>query len=201
MANFKMTKMILSLFTLAFLLFSGASFGAALSIKEISGEDLGGRGQQTVDLKASGKKATAIVFMSAKCPCSDSHVGTLKKLASDYPDFQFLAIHSNSDETIEESRSYFKKAGLPFPAIQDAKGKYAESLKALKTPHVFLVGSDGQILYQGGVTSSAKADTADKIFLKDAFEDLRAGRSVKQKEGRTLGCYITREGDLEKKAN
>lgn len=141
---------------------------------------------------APGKKGTVILFMSAVCPCSNSHVGIVKKLASQFTDFAFVAIHSNTDETLPVSQSYFKTTGLPFPIIEDEKTRLADEYKAFKTPHAFVISPDGKILYKGGVTSSTNGESADKQFLKDALEDLNAGRAVKVAEGRSLGCTISR---------
>ena len=93
-----------------------------------------------------GNKGTVVVFLSAKCPCSDSHVPVLKKLAEEFKDFSFVAIHSNADEQIDSSKSYFETAKLPFPVLQDEKSKIADEYRAFKTPHVFVLSPEGKIL-------------------------------------------------------
>lgn len=140
----------------------------------------------------AGKKGTVLVFLSAKCPCSNSHVEILKQLAKDYPHFNFAAIHSNSDESLADARNYFEAAALPFPVLQDEKAKLADQFKALKTPHTFLLSPEGKILYSGGVTNSAVAGSADRQYLREALSDIEAGREVKLSEGRSLGCIIKR---------
>lgn len=146
---------------------------------------------KSIDVK-SGKKGEVVVFMSAKCPCSNSHVAILKKLAKDYPGFSFVAVHSNVDEAKELTQEYFKKVDLPFPVIQDDGARIADVYKAFKTPHAFVVGPDGKTLYQGGVTNSHNGESADRNYLREALADLEAGRAVKTAEGRTLGCAISR---------
>ncbi|MEQ1664121.1 MAG: redoxin domain-containing protein [Bdellovibrionales bacterium] len=168
--------------------FSSAS-NIEAKIISIQGPDLlSGR---LVDL-TPGTKGSVVVFMSARCPCSDSHVEILKKLSSEYKDFSFSVIHSNADEPIELSKAYFSKKNLPFKVIQDIDGKLADHYKALKTPHAYIVDPKGNILYRGGMTSSTNGETADKQFLKDALNDISLGQPVKVAEGRTLGCIISR---------
>jgi hypothetical protein len=133
--------------------------------------------------------------LSAKCPCSNSHVPELKKLAEKYSDFKFIAINSNMGEPLEFAQKYFSLVQLPFPVIRDRKTQAADDFKAYKTPHVFLVSPNGEILYQGGVTSSANAAVADKHFLEEAMEDVQLGKKVRVAENRTLGCVIKREGE------
>lgn len=145
-----------------------------------------------VSLSGEKHKALVLVFLSAKCPCSDSHISELKALAQDYPDFTFSAIHSNVDEEIATSKIYFEKASLPFPVIQDQNAELANRFHALKTPHAFVVKANGDILYQGGVSSSHTFAKADRKYLREALEDLEHHRPVKIPEGRTLGCTISR---------
>jgi thioredoxin-related protein len=140
-------------------------------------------------------KNLVVVFMSAKCPCSDSHLAVLKKLSENYKDYKFVAVHANSDEGADLTKTYFAAAKLPFPVVQDVKGALANDFKALKTPHAFVFNARGEIAYQGGVTNSAKAESADKNFLAAALEDLHQGHEVKVKNGRTLGCIILRDGE------
>jgi len=139
-----------------------------------------------------GTKGTVAIFLSSKCPCSNSHMNVLKKLAQEFKDFNFVAIHSNADETAEQAGIYFKAAGLPFPVVQDESSHLADSLKALKTPHAYVFSLSGEILFKGGVTSSHEGDTGSKQYLREALEDIRAGREVRVKEARTLGCAIAR---------
>jgi thioredoxin-related protein len=146
---------------------------------------------QPVEIKP-GKKGTVVVFMSAKCPCSNSHIGIVKTLVNDFKDFSFVVVHSNMDESVESSKSYFQAAALPVPVIQDGNTQLADQLKAFKTPHAFLFAADGKIVYEGGVTSSAHGPTAEKQFLRDALNDVQADRPVRTPEGRTLGCIISR---------
>ena len=141
----------------------------------------------------SGPRGSVVVFLSAKCPCSNSHLPILKKLYSEFKDFSFVTVHSNRDEDIAMSKEYFTKAGLPFPVSQEDKAAMANSLKAYKTPHAFVFSPQGKILYKGGVTGSAVAQNDSQEYLREALEDIRLNREVRTPEGRTLGCVISRD--------
>lgn len=140
---------------------------------------------------SAGKRGLVVVFLSAVCPCSNSHLEELSALAKENPEFTFVGVHSNVDESIEKSKTYFEKAKLPFVVLQDEKAKLADQFKALKTPHAFVVTAEGTV-YRGGVSSSKQFDQADRKYLREALEDLREGRPVRTPEGRTLGCVISR---------
>lgn len=159
------------------------------AVTVVQGLDL--RSNQEISIE-TGKKGAVIVFLSALCPCSNSHIDELKSLANEYPDFSFVAVHSNADETKDISQDYFKKANLSFPVIQDKEFQIADQFKALKTPHAFVLTTTGSVVYKGGVSNSKDARKADRKFLREALSDLSQGKSVQTPEGRALGCAITR---------
>jgi len=173
------------LFASFFLFFSQAA-PAGFSIQ---GEDLL-TGKKTEAVPKT--KGLVVTFLSARCPCSNSHVPLIEKLSQEFPEFQFVAIHSNADEPKDQAQKYFKDAHLTFPVIEDEKSKWANQLKASKTPHAFVMNSNGDILYKGGVTNSADAPSAGQQHLKEALTDIQAGNKVRKAEARSLGCAISR---------
>jgi hypothetical protein len=167
-----------------------AAFGAQSISTTIAGTDV--VHGTSVSVSTEGVRGIVVIFLSSKCPCSDSHSDSIKKLAQNYSEYRFVGIHSNADEPIESSRPYFEKLALPFPVVQDDKLALADRFKAFKTPHVFVLSQAGELLYQGGVTESHFAQEAKKHFLADALEALRNGKNPPLAQTRTLGCMITR---------
>lgn len=182
---------------LFFLLFicQCSAFALAETIQSVSGLDLLSNKTMTFHLEQTTKKASVVVFLSAKCPCSNSHVETLNSLTKQYPDFQFIGVHSNFNETLDESKKYFTSMKLAFPVLQDEKTKIADQLKALKTPHSYVISTKGEILYQGGVSDSANALSSERKYLAEALEDVSKGIEVRTKKVRSLGCAIQRENE------
>ncbi|MEK2688406.1 DUF6436 domain-containing protein [Bdellovibrio sp. GT3] len=181
-------KLLISLFILT----TSLNLWAAKQFNSVDGTDVLSSKFLHLETK-SANKGTVVVFLSAKCPCSASHEALLKELATRYKDFNFVGVHSNTDENAEMTKSHFTTAALPFPVIQDSKSRLANDFGALKTPHAYLLSPDGEVLYQGGVTDSNVGPSAKKHFLKDALEDIESGKEVRLKEGRAVGCYISRE--------
>lgn len=161
------------------------------TIDAVKGPDILTSQPVTPDLKNS--RGLVVVFLSAVCPCSNSHLGELSTLAKEHPDFKFIGIHSNPEEEKNSTQDYFREAGLPFPVIQDEHTRIADSFKALKTPHAFVLLKEGRIAYQGGVSSSRHFDEkVERRYLREALVDLAAGREVKTPRSRPLGCAISR---------
>jgi peroxiredoxin len=140
------------------------------------------------------KKATVVMFLSAKCPCSASHQEALNSLSEKFGPlgYTFVAINSNANEDLEFSKKYFQKAKLKFPVIKDSNSEIANHFSAYKTPHVFIVNPKGEILFQGGVDNSKVAEKASRFYLKDALESIQNGELPREKEVRVLGCEIKR---------
>lgn len=183
----KKTLIFITYFASSVLLFSQAAAALPAEIKGPSVLD-----KNELQVSVADKKALVVIFLSAVCPCSNSHISELSNLAKEYPGFAYVGIHSNINEDFEQTKKYFVTAKLPFSVIQDSGTKLADEFKAFKTPHAFVIRKDGTIAYQGGVSSSRQFDQAEKKYLRESLEDLAADRKVRTPEGRTLGCAISR---------
>jgi hypothetical protein len=174
---------------------SAASHPSDFQDLNFSGIDVVSGEKTDFSLKALPEKTAGVVvvFLSNVCPCSISHTLELTSLARQFQNFKFIGIHSNRDEKLEDAKIFFAKAGLPFSVLQDEKTVIADRFRANKTPHVFIVNANGQLVYKGGVTDSRDFLRAERHYLREALEDLSAGREVKTRETRSLGCAIARQ--------
>lgn len=153
----------------------------------------------SIQTNVASKKGAVFIFMSARCPCSNSHLAVVKNLLKKHASsFNFYIVHSNLEEPLKETQDYFKKAQFDAPVLQDQETKLADLFKAYKTPHSFVINSKGEVLYQGGVTNSAHADSSDRNYLEDALNEIEHSQEVSTPEGRTLGCVIMRRNELPK---
>jgi thiol-disulfide isomerase/thioredoxin len=147
---------------------------------------------QWVNRSVEGKKGMVVVFLSIRCPSSHSHLAELKDLAREFKDFEFVGVNSNQNEVPDESRRYFQKQNLEIPVILDKGAVIADQYKALKTPHVFVVNSAGEIVYQGGISNSRDINRASRKYLRLALNEIQNGKPVTLPEGKALGCTISR---------
>lgn len=178
---------------IALAVFTGSLSAHAQQIPPtLQGTSLADSSQHKI-VTGDGSKFTVVVFLSARCPCSASHEPALAALATEFgKDANFVGIHSNSDEPIPESVAHFKAAALPFPVLQDSDAHLAGLFGAVKTPHVYILGKDGKVLYQGGVDNSHTATDATKPYLKSALTSLRSGQNPEVALARAIGCVIRR---------
>ena len=148
------------------------------------------------DLKKSvsqkGLEGTVISFLSSKCPCSNSHLTHLMDLQKKFPEYLFIGINSNKKGIKKEVRSFFKQKRLSFPILLDTNLKLANSFRALKTPHTFVINEEGRLLFHGGITNSINFKFATKFYLKESLSRLNNKEPLEQIYARTIGCSIAR---------
>lgn len=79
-----------------------------------------------------------------------------------------------------------------------AEGTMGKAYGAVVTPPLFIVGAQGTLVYAGGAgdkaTMNAKEVRASRSFVREALEDLAAGRKVATPSSRPFGCAIAYRG-------
>ena len=161
-------------------------------IPSIRVKELDGARKESIIEFQNSKKPSVVIFISKECPCSKGNLSYINKLAGDYKDFNFIGIHSKKNASDKDLMSYLSDKKLNFKTYNDPDLKIADDFKALKTPHVFIVNTDGEVVYSGGVTSSTFPENAKSYFLKDALNEFLKTKKITNFETKTLGCYITR---------
>lgn len=149
---------------------------------------------ETIHHQYQDHKATVIVFLSAYCPCSNSHTEILKGLNRKFPKISFIGVHSNSNEKRAKAIKYFKEKDFGFPIIKDTNGKIARSFGAVKTPHVFIINQQGKTIYTGSVTNASLANESTENYLLEVLTEIQSGKEISHPQRKTLGCYIVLDG-------
>ena len=73
----------------------------------------------------------------------------------------------------------------------DEAGALGRTYGARVTPSFFIVGRDGRLAYQGAMDDDPSVDDAKgRNYVRDALNDLAAGRPVKDAETRPYGCAV-----------
>lgn len=83
---------------------------------------------------------------------------------------------------------------FPFQYLHDESQEVAKAFGATRTPHVFLLQKEPQglvVKYIGAIDDSAKdATAADEKYVRNAINDLLAGKEVKKTKADAIGCTI-----------
>jgi peroxiredoxin len=82
----------------------------------------------------------------------------------------------------------------PRHVLFDTAGTIGRAYDAKVTPHMYIIGKDGTLLYQGGIDSIASTRDADieraKPYVRAALEEIKAGKPVTDHTTRAYGCTI-----------
>ena len=108
---------------------------------------------------------------------------------------QLVAINSNDDKTYPED-SYpqmvkrAKEKGFNFPYLRDEDQIVVGEYGAVCTPHVFAFDKARFLRYRGRIDDSRDPSWVSSHDLRNALDDLLAGREVRVPDTRPFGCSI-----------
>lgn len=143
------------------------------------------------------KKAFVIVFTTLDCPVVQRYLPRIKELEAKYRDqsVQFLALNVGPKDKLIEVAQQGLDFDLPFHIGKDFDGEAVAALGVQRTPEVVVLDGAGTLKYRGRIDSQyrlggVKPDTG-REDLKEAIEDVLAGRDVKVAETPVDGCRIT----------
>jgi peroxiredoxin len=162
------------------------------TVEDFKLPDAAGREQSLSTLK--GKHATALIFVSTRCPVSNMYNERMQKLAEDYraKGVAVVGINSNKEETAEEIAAHAKEKGLTFTILKDAGAKIADQLGAGRTPEVFLLDASGKLVYHGAVDNAQNPVMVNTHHLRNALDSVISGKPVEKAEVKAFGCTIKR---------
>jgi peroxiredoxin/mono/diheme cytochrome c family protein len=147
-----------------------------------------------------GKKAFVVVFLGTECPLANLYLPTLAGLHREYAGkgVQFLAVNSNSQDSFLAVSAHAQERSVPFPVLKDFDHRVADAFGATRTPEAFLLDARRVIRYHGRIDDQygigfRRARPAVR-HLKDALDELLAGKAVTTAQTEPSGCLIGRAG-------
>jgi peroxiredoxin len=181
-------------------LLHGPAFSAPPAVGSQAGDftltDVGGQRYSLYGFK--DKKAVVVVFIGVECPIANLYLTTLAAMHHHYAPkgVQFLAVNSNSQDTLAEVVTHAKEHKVPFPVFKDVDYHAADSVGATRTPEAFLLDSRHIIRYRGRIDDqygfTYRRASPSSTELKDAIEELLAGKAITITESKVQGCVIGR---------
>lgn len=80
--------------------------------------------------------------------------------------FQVIEVQYGVSNSLEAIKQHTEELQLPFPVLYDTDGKSCGRFGASQFPHAFLVGRDGNILWQGIPSGSDEGKIAAALQAK-----------------------------------
>ena len=102
-----------------------------------------------------------------------------------------MAIDSSHFVTAESASKWAKEKGIEYPILLDPSGEVGRTYEAKTTPHMFVVGTDGTLLYNGAIDDDPRGKSdAPANYVAAAVTSIRAGEAVAQAETKPYGCSV-----------
>ena len=146
----------------------------------------------------AGKKALVVVFSCNHCPYVQAYEDRINAIAREYAPkgVALVAINANDvkaypDDNFDAMVTRARQKGFVFPYLRDDTQQVASAFGAECTPEVFIVDRAGTICYHGGIDDNYKEpDRVTAHHLRNAIEDIIAGRPIAEPQTRAMGCSI-----------
>ncbi len=150
-------------------------------------------------VKLSDYKDSIVVleWINLDCPFVQYHydkAATMVNLAKKYKGVVWVAVNSTTQTTPEANRDFAQKHKLPYPILDDRTGKVGRLYGAITTPHMFIIGKDGFVVYDGAIDNApnGKPTTGgEKInYVDKALAELTQGQPVSTPKTSSYGCSV-----------
>jgi len=155
-------------------------------------KDFNGKTHSLSDYKDS--TAIVVMFIATQCPVSNDYNKRMTALYQDYhqKSVAFIGINSNKQESVEEISQHAQKNGFQFPVLKDPDNIIADKYNAQVTPEIFVMNSSFEVLYHGRIDDSQRESEIKSHDLRNALDEILAGKAVTKKETKAFGCTIKR---------
>jgi peroxiredoxin len=143
------------------------------------------------------KQVVVLIFMANRCPTARVYTERLKSIQSEYGPKGVQLVGVNSDnqyffsvEALSQMMGIAEERNYNFPYLKDEDQSVAKSYGALVTLHAFALDSQRRLRYRGRIDDSRDPTKVTVSDLKNALDDLLAGRAVRTPETRPFACSI-----------
>ena len=149
-------------------------------------------------------KYVVLEWLNFECPFVGKHYGSgnMQALQEKYTDegVVWLSIVSSAPgkqgyyppkEMIEQKK---KHNGKMTAILMDPDGEIGKTYGATVTPHMYVINSDGELVYRGGIDDKPTTDEADiegaTNYVDRALTAVMNGEEVSPKQAKPYGCTI-----------
>jgi peroxiredoxin len=100
----------------------------------------------------------------------------------------------NDDDSYAAMKTYAKQQNYNWNYVVDKNNEIADAFGANRTPECFLFNKDLKLVYHGAIDDNpSDAAKIKRHHLKEAINELTAGKDISVKESRSVGCGIKRK--------
>lgn len=163
--------------------------------------DLDGKAH-TLSSYTSKGKVVVLEWFNPQCPFvvkhyRDAQNQTMNELAKSYAgdDVVWLRINSGAPgkqghgmDLNKQTKKDWKMKGA---ILVDETGTIGRAYGARTTPHMYIVNTDGMLVYNGAIDNNSSASRPGETnYVDQALRDIMAGRDVRVSETSPYGCSV-----------
>lgn len=185
------------------LVFAGPSFSVETGqpAPDFTLQDIYGN---PVSLGKLRDKVVVLEWVNHGCPFVKKHYdsGNMQALQKEFTakGVQWLSICSSAEgkqghmKAVQWRKVAKEKGGAATAILLDEWGKVGTLYGAKTTPHMFIIGPTGLLMYQGAIDDTPSTDPADVKgavnYVRSALDEILVGKPVSTSTTKPYGCGV-----------
>jgi len=178
---------------------SNLPIGSPLPMADVKMKNIKG---DMVSMKDAMKKnGVLVMFTCNTCPFVIKNQARTKEICRYAIENKLgvILINSNEgqrdeDDSYDAMKKYAAEQGYSWFYVLDKNSAVADAFGANRTPECFLFNKDAKLFYHGAIDDNpSDAGNVKRHHLKEAINELVAGKDITIKESRSVGCSIKRK--------
>ncbi len=145
-------------------------------------------------------KIVVLEWFNPECPFVVKHHDlhpTMASLAKKYAEHNvvWMAINSGREGQqgagLEKNQQYKSDWEISYPILMDMSGDVGRKYNARTTPHMFIIHSNGTLMYDGAIDNNrSPRELGDINYVDNALRAILAGETVEPNTTRPYGCSV-----------
>jgi hypothetical protein len=190
------TKRILvtSLFAGSWIVLVASGLGRLLAYEHTAGSSgVVAQSWPGLTIKRATNRPTLVMIAHPRCPCTDSSVAELAQIMAEVNGkvAAYVLFFTPKDAGSEWEDTELKRSAAAIPGVtvvSDIDGIEAQRFGAETSGHTLLFGTDGRLLFSGGITAS-RGHAGDNTG-EDSIVALLNNRTPARNETLVFGCSL-----------
>lgn len=186
--------------SVAFTAVSSLPIGSDMPKADLKMKDVSGREVSMKD--AAMSNGVLVMFSCNTCPYVIKNQERTVQIAqyAQKNKIGVIVLNSNeaqrgSDDSFDDMKAYAKEQKYNWSYVVDKDNEVADAFGANRTPECFLFDKNLKLVYHGAIDDNpSDASSVNRHHLKEAINELTAGKEISVKESRSVGCTIKRKG-------
>ncbi len=99
--------------------------------------------------------------------------------------------HRDYREPVELKKIYDEWGAVYTAYLMDPDGKVGKMFDAKTTPHMFVIGKDGKLLYSGAIDDDPRGEKKEKVnYVRNVLNEILSGKQVSISVTKPYGCSV-----------